>query len=78
LKGEKVKKGRTLCVMGKDVIIDMVLSLSKNSLVGKFEFIKLSRMEFMDWVSKKWKPIIKSMPRVLVLTNSWIYFQFLP
>jgi len=78
LKGEKVKKGRTLCVMGKDVIIDMVLSLSKNSLVGKFEFIKLSRMEFMDWVSKKWKPIIKSMPRVLVLTNSWICFQFLP
>jgi len=78
LKGEKVKKGRTLCVMGKDVITDMVLSLSKNSLVGKFEFIKLSRMEFMDWVSKKWKPIIKSMPRVLVLTNSWIYFQFLP
>ena len=42
VKNEKVKKGRSLCILGKDVTMDMVLAMSTKALLGKFEFIKLS------------------------------------
>lgn len=48
IKIEKDRKGKSLCVLGKDVSIDMVQGLSYSDLMGKFEYIKMSRMEVVD------------------------------
>ena len=45
--------------------------------MGKFEFVKLIRIDIMDWIRLKWKPIIIAVPRVLMLMNGWICFQFI-
>ena len=45
---ERVKKGRSLCVMGRYVTCDMVEALSERDLVGRFEYIKLSREEILS------------------------------
>ena len=76
LKFERVKKGKPLCVLGRDVTMDMVSVLSQRDLVGKFEFIKLNRNEILDWIQCKWKPFISNIPRVVMLVNGWIVFQF--
>ena len=49
----------------------MVHSISTNALVGKLEFVKLSRLELLDWVREKWKPLIKTILRVLMLMKGW-------
>ena len=55
----------------------MVSKLTSNALVGKFEFIKITRLEFLDWVRLKWNPLIKTVPRDLMIMNDWICFHFL-
>ena len=57
--------------------MEMVLSLTNRSLVGKFKFVKLTRLEILEWIRIKWKPIIKTFPRVLMLMNKWICFYFI-
>ena len=43
LKQERVKKGKILCVLGKDVTFDMVIGLTKQTLLWNFEYITMSR-----------------------------------
>ena len=74
---EKVKSGRLVCVLGKDITLDMVMALNKRALVGKFEYIKLSTLEILAWVREQWKPLIKKILQVLLLVNGWIISQFL-
>ena len=38
---ERVQKGKPLCVLGRDLTMDMVLALVQRSLMGNFEFINL-------------------------------------
>ena len=64
-------KGKGLCVLGKYITLAMVHSISANTLVGKLEFVKLSRLELLDWVREKWKPLIKTILRVLMLMKGW-------
>ena len=45
---ERVNKGRTLCVLVQYVTYDMVEALSERALVGRFEYIKLSREEILS------------------------------
>ena len=73
----KVKKGISLYMLGKRITIDMVFSLTNRDLVWKFEFVKLTRMDIMEWICLKWEPIIKTVPRVLMLMNRCIWFQFI-
>ena len=46
MKFERVHKGKPLCVLDRDVTMDMVPGLSQRSLVGKFEFVKRTKNEF--------------------------------
>ena len=74
---EKVKPERPMCVLGHDVTIDMVSALSPCALVGRFEYFKLSRSVILAWVREVWKPILKTIPKVVMLINGWVPFQFL-
>ena len=47
---KKVKGSRPICVFGRDVTMESVEALSKRALVGRFEFISLSRTEILDWI----------------------------
>ena len=74
---EKVKPERPMCVLGHDVTIDMVSALSPCALVGRFEYFKLSCSVILAWVREVWKPILKTVPKVVMLINGWVPFQFL-
>ena len=45
--------------------------------MGKFEFVKLSRNEILEWIRDKWKPMVKKIPRLMSLVNEWYSFHFL-
>ena len=45
--------------------------------MGRFEYIRLGRAEILDWIRVIWKPLIKSISRVILVANHWIIFQFL-
>ena len=66
-----------MCVLGKDVTMDMVESLSLRSLVGKFEYTKLGWLTILAWIREVWKLVIRYIPQVVLLANGWIIFQFL-
>ena len=74
---EKVKGSRSVCVLGQNVTVDMVLALSNRALVVRFEYLKLSRAFVISWVREYWKSLLISVPKVLTLVNGWTMFQFL-
>lgn len=74
---EKFKPSHLVCVLGNDVTIDMVLTLSQRDLIGRFEYIKPYRSDILAWVQECWKPLLKSVPKVLTLVNGWVLFQIL-
>ena len=71
---EKVKKTNHVYVLGQDMTIDMVVALSKRCLVGRFEYLKLSREAILSWVREHWRPLLKFVPKVLSLVNGWTLF----
>ena len=77
LKQEKAKKRKLLCFLGKDVMFDMVLGISKRTLLGCFEYIRMSMPEIIAWMTACWKPLINYTPMVNILMNSWLSFHFL-
>lgn len=77
LKSEKAKKGHSVSVLGKDITFEMVQALSNRALLGKSEFIKLSRSEILNWIRIKCKSIINHIRRVIILMNGWICFLLL-
>ena len=44
---DKVKQGRPLCVLGKDMTYTMVEAFSERELVGNFKYIKLTRVDIV-------------------------------
>ena len=54
-----------------------MMDLSQRDLIGKFEYINMSRGDILSWVWRKWKPFIENMPKVFMLVNGWVFFQFL-
>ena len=46
-KSKIVKNQGSLCLMGKDVILYMVMLLSSKSIVEKIEFVKVTRLEML-------------------------------
>ena len=59
------------------MMMDALEALAKRSLVGKFEFIKHSRAEILEWIRVVWNPFLKYVSRVILLANRWIIFQLL-
>ena len=59
------------------MMMDTLEALAKRSLVGKFEFIKLSRAKILEWIRVVWNPFLKYVPRVILLANRCIIFQLL-
>ena len=74
---ETVNYGRSLCVLGKDMTCTMVEALSERALVGRFEYIKLTRVDILPWIRSKWKSFLTNIPRVMTLINGWVVFHFL-
>ena len=72
LKFEKAKRGRCMCVLGRDVTMDSVVALSQRALVGKFKYIHPSREEILEWIIVSWNLFIVKLPRVLILVNGWL------
>ena len=57
--------------------MDLIPSLLLRALVGKMEFVQLSRANLLDWVREQWNPFIQNVPKVLALVNGWYLFHFL-
>ena len=55
--------------MRNDVTSNMFLYLSSNALVGKLEFVKLSRFNILECIGEKLKPLLKIVARVVMLMN---------
>ena len=66
-----------MCVFRRDMTMESVEALSKRALVGCFEYIRHGWAEILDWIQVIWKPLIKSIPRVILVANRWIISQFL-
>ena len=48
LKFEKVKKGIPLCILRRDVTCDMVEELLERDLIGRSNYIKLTRFKILE------------------------------
>ena len=50
LRFKKVQHGKPMCVLGRDVTMDLVLALTLRSLLGKMEFVNISITELLEWI----------------------------
>ena len=66
-----------LCILGKDITLDMVQCLTSMVLLGMFEYISLYRSDIFYWITWEWKPLMNNIPRVIMLINGWLYLHFL-
>ena len=55
----------------------MVQALTSRAFLGRMEYVKLSKVNIIEWITKTWKLIINYVPRVITLVNGWFYFHFL-
>ena len=77
MKLQKVKQGINIYVLVKDITNNMVTSFSTKDLLGHFDFIKMTRLDILDWISMKSQPLIIYVLRVTMLVNGWVVFHFL-
>jgi len=71
----KAKPGQNYAV-GEDIDLGSVLQMSKNTLVGRVLGQSFSRRTVVAWVEEKWKPLLGSVPVVVVLNRGWFAFKF--
>ena len=76
-KALKVRQSCPSFILGKDVVLDRMISFSSKALVGKFFYFKMSKSRLSVWITKEWKPISGYCPRFSLLSNFWIVFHFL-
>jgi hypothetical protein len=55
-KNWKVRETKPSCVLGKDIAMDRVSSLSEKALVGKFFYTKMNKSQLSEWILEYWKP----------------------
>ena len=63
--------------LGHDVFMDRVESLCSRALIGRLEYISLSKDGWVEWETLHWKPIIHYVPSITLLANNWLVFVFL-
>jgi hypothetical protein len=76
-KSWKVREPKSSCVLGKDIAMDRVTSLSEKALVGKFYYTRMTKVQLSDWILGFWKPLLGYSPRFSLLSNHWMVFHFL-
>lgn len=64
-------------MVGRDVQLGWVLSLSARALVGKVCYSEINRTKIRAWVVEYWKPLLTYCPKVHILVNKWVVFHFL-
>lgn len=51
-----------------------VASFVFRDLLGRLEYIKLSWVELVGWMTMKWKSLIGHVPKVISSVNGWLVF----
>jgi len=72
LKVFRVKSSKKLLVLGKDIKIDRVESLSLRALVGRLGYVSMNTMEVLRWINEVWKPLLWYCPKFSLLMNGWM------
>ena len=57
--------------------MDRVMGMSSKALLRNFEYITMNRLDIIEWMTKKWNPLIKYTPKINMFLNGWICFHFL-
>ena len=55
--------------LGHDIFMDQVTSLCSRALVGRLEYCRLGKKEWIDWASEVWKPLLTYTPTISLLLN---------
>ena len=63
-------------MLGEDVGLEDMVSLSLCALVGSFLYHARSTMPLIDWVSENWYPLLGYVLEVVFLTKGWFDFRF--
>ena len=57
--------------------IDKVQSYAQRALVGRIEFVRITRAAMLAWMREAWVPVIGYTLRFTFLLNGWCSFHFL-
>ena len=57
--------------------MERVGELSHKVLIGRLEYRRLGKKEWVDWATTHWKPLINYVPTISLLAKGWLVFVFL-
>jgi hypothetical protein len=63
-------------VLGHDIGLVESVTLSLTTLVGRYSYINLCRIDRSEWVNFNWKPLSSYSLEITYLTQGWISFIF--
>jgi hypothetical protein len=63
-------------MLGEDVGLEDMVSLTLFTPVGRFSYKYKCKMPIEEWVSVVWKPLLGYNSVVVYLTKGWFGFQF--
>ena len=64
-------------MVGHDIYLDRVTSLCSRALVGRLEYARMNKTDWVEWANTFWKPLINYIPTISLLSRGWIVFVFL-
>jgi hypothetical protein len=73
----KEKRGSVKMVVGDDIPLSNIPHLLGKTLVGRFNGKSLGEKALTCWMQNQWKPLIGYIPKIHILSRSWISFSFL-
>ena len=73
----KAQEGRFRFVLGHDIYMDRVSSLCTRALIGRLEYARMNKLEWIEWATANWKPLIDYVPTISLFSKGWIVFVFL-
>ena len=76
-KGLKALEEKHGFVLGHDVFFNKVETLWRRALIGRLEYLSMSKEEWVQWETTHWKPIIHYVPSISLLGNNWLVFVFI-
>jgi hypothetical protein len=68
----KQKSNQVNLVLGDDVKMHQVVSLSTQALVGRFHGRSICEKYLKKWLQVKWEPYIGNVPVFYLLTKGWM------
>ena len=73
-KSIKVRKYFESLTIGRDFTLKKLESLSNHAVVGRLEYVKMNRLEMIDWVTTNWKPLFDYVPQVGFHEDGFVLF----